>query len=130
MMTILIDKVTDYMTGSKELSICIPAYEMGGQGANFLRYSLDKLMRQDYRDFEVIVVDNNSKDGTIELARKTTSNIKAILLPNQARDGKKNFRGAQINYGTQIAKGDRYFFPDADMTFNRNLLEEADQLLK
>ena len=91
---------------------------------------LTSLAEQTHQDFEVIVVDNNSTDGTLELARKTASNINAIPLPNQASKGKKNFRGAQINYGTQIAKGDKYFFPDADMTFNRNLLEEANQLLK
>lgn len=45
------------------VSVCIPAY----QAARYLQAALDSILAQDYPDFEVVVVDNNSSDGTREI---------------------------------------------------------------
>lgn len=42
------------------VSICIPAY----QARRHLRATLDSVLAQDSDDFEVVVIDNNSSDGT------------------------------------------------------------------
>lgn len=39
------------------LSVCLPAYEMGGKGHIFLKESLDILVKQTFKDFEVILSD-------------------------------------------------------------------------
>lgn len=44
------------------LSVCIPAYDMNGQGAAFLRPALDSLCKQRFDDFEVVVSDQSDKD--------------------------------------------------------------------
>jgi glycosyltransferase involved in cell wall biosynthesis len=45
------------------VSICIPAY----QAQRHLRATLDSALSQDSDDFEVVIVDNNSSDGTAGL---------------------------------------------------------------
>lgn len=45
-----------------EVSVIIPNYN----GANFISECLDSLKAQDYKDFEIIVVDNDSKDGSAD----------------------------------------------------------------
>ena len=47
-----------------QLAVCIPAYEMGGKGAAFLRHCLESLVVQRGCSFEVIVSDQCS-DGSI-----------------------------------------------------------------
>ena len=44
-------------------SICIPVYN----GEKFLRETIQSVLNQDFQDFEIIVVDNASTDGTAEL---------------------------------------------------------------
>ena len=46
-----------------EVSIIIPNYN----GANYIRECLDSLKEQTYRDYEVIVVDNCSRDGSADI---------------------------------------------------------------
>lgn len=46
------------------LSVCIPTYEMGGVGHEFLRHSFEILTQQTFRDFEVVVSDF-SKDAKV-----------------------------------------------------------------
>jgi len=51
---------------SPSVSIVIPAYNEEGQ----LALCLDSIARQTVKPLEVIVVDNNSTDGTVEVARR------------------------------------------------------------
>lgn len=84
---------------------------------------LQSLTRQSYKHFEVILVDSNSTDRTVLVARKFGAKV-YILRPRMFPEGTKNFRGAQVNYGVKKSKGEVIFFPDADMTFDRDMLEE------
>ena len=49
-----------------EISIIIPNYN----GANFIRECLDSILDQSYRDYELIVVDNDSKDGSADIVER------------------------------------------------------------
>ncbi|CAN5538961.1 glycosyltransferase [soil metagenome] len=46
--------------GLPKVSLCVPAY----QAERHLRSTIESLLAQDYHDFELVVVDNNSSDGT------------------------------------------------------------------
>ena len=73
---------------------------------------------------EMIVVDNNSTDRTKEIAKEYTNKVFNFPdLSNLTRV--KNFRGVQLNFGVKRSKGEIIFFPDADMTFDKKLIEET-----
>jgi glycosyltransferase involved in cell wall biosynthesis len=51
-----------------KVSICIPAHNAG----DYLSLAIDSALGQEFDDFEVVVVDNASTDGTRELCEKYT----------------------------------------------------------
>lgn len=51
-----------------KVSICVPTYN----GREHLKECLDSIQAQSYRDFEVVVCDDQSADGTLDLARELT----------------------------------------------------------
>ncbi len=83
-----------------------------------------KAMNYPQDKIEVMVVDNNSSDDTKKLAIKHFVDF-YDLSEIMTLDNVKNFRGAQINFGVDKAKGDIIFFPDTDMTFDPDLMNEA-----
>lgn len=48
------------------VSVCIPTYN----GAEFLEECLDSVSSQSYRDLEIIIVDDDSKDATVEISER------------------------------------------------------------
>lgn len=54
------------MSTAPAISICIPAYDMGGMGGDYLGYSLERLTRQGFIDFEVVVSDQSDGSGVAE----------------------------------------------------------------
>lgn len=94
---------------------------------NIERILLD-LKQQSYPNLEIMVVDHGSVDATREIAARFTT---CYHLPDRIRlDGVKNYRGAQINFGASVAKGEYLFFPDCDMTFDPALIAEAVALMQ
>ncbi|WP_294624268.1 glycosyltransferase, partial [uncultured Roseovarius sp.] len=53
------------MSSNPYISVCVPAYEMGGRGCEFLDHSLKVLSDQDFQNFEVVVADQ-SEDNAIK----------------------------------------------------------------
>jgi glycosyltransferase involved in cell wall biosynthesis len=47
-----------------EVSICIPAYN----GDQFISQAIESALAQTFTNLEIIVVDDGSKDGTVEIA--------------------------------------------------------------
>jgi glycosyltransferase involved in cell wall biosynthesis len=70
-------------------------------------------------DFEVVLVDSNSTDDTVELAAEYPV---AIL---QIQDDDLTTPGAGRYVGTQVARGDRVLFVDGDMIIEREWLRRA-----
>jgi len=91
---------------------------------------LESLRKQTYpqKNIEIIVIDNDSADKTVEIAGKYTDKV-FNLAENKSLRGIKNFRGAQVNFGVKQCKGEIVFFPDADMTFDFKLIGEAVDLI-
>ena len=75
---------------------------------------LESLRRQQDADVEIIVVDNNSTDGTDDIARKL-SDIFITAGPE---------RSAQRNRGFEAASGEIVFFIDSDMTLEPTVCAE------
>lgn len=105
------------MTNYKTLSIIIPVYNE----AEVIDDCLVSLAKQSMRDFEIIVVDDGSKDNSILKIQKSKSLFKSqnFILLEQDHMGP----GAARNLGTRRAGGEILVFVDADMTFDKKFLE-------
>jgi glycosyltransferase involved in cell wall biosynthesis len=94
-----------------------------------IKNCIKSILSQTEKNIEVIIVDNNSTDQTREIAKKYTD--KVFNLRDEISSKKvKNFRGAQVNWGVEKSNGDIIFFPDADMTFDAQLLSECKNKLQ
>ena len=89
---------------------------------------VESIRNQTYRNIEMIAVDNGSSDGTGDILNQLS--VRVLNLKDHV-DIKNiaNYRGAQVNLGARMTSGEIFFFPDADMTFDRELIAEAVELL-
>ncbi|WP_294089073.1 glycosyltransferase [uncultured Actinobacillus sp.] len=85
---------------------------------------LDDLTMQHYKNFEVLVVDSNSDDNTVEIAQSYQDklNLRTIVMQN---------RGHSLgrNTGAEHAKYERIVFFDADVRISPDFLAKALQSL-
>jgi len=80
---------------------------------NKLRVTLRKVFEQEYKNIEVIVVDNNSTDGTQDMVRKEFPGVVLICLP-------RNIGIAGWNEGFKETKGEYILVLDDDCYPNNN----------
>ncbi|MCL4416674.1 MAG: glycosyltransferase [Actinobacteria bacterium] len=76
---------------------------------------IQSLKRQTYKDLEIILIDNNSKDNTVRIAKKL-----GVKIYNFGPE-----RSAQRNFGANKANGKFLFFLDADMKLSQAVVEEC-----
>lgn len=77
-----------------KVSVIIPNYN----GMKFLPECMEALKKQSYRDFETIIIDNASKDGSVAWLKEHYP--EAVLVENQENLG---FSGA-VNQGIQMSR--------------------------
>lgn len=96
-----------------ETSVIVPCFN----AAATIEICLNSVLKQIYKNFEIIVVNDASNDKTEELVEKIKDN--RIVLVNFSKN-----RGASIarNFGTQKAKGNYLFFLDSDCTISKDCI--------
>jgi GT2 family glycosyltransferase len=90
-------------------------------GKQLLQDCLCALRRQTYRDFETILVDNGSKDGSVEYVRTQFPEVKLLALPDNL-----GFTGGNIA-GYAQAKGSIVVLLNNDTEAHPNWLEEINR---
>lgn len=82
------------------VSVIIPVYNR----KNFIRHCLESVLAQDFKgDYEIIVVDDGSTDGTVEILKEFSSRVKLHLSPaNQGVSSARN-QGARLAQGQFVA---------------------------
>ena len=88
---------------------------------------LESLCNQSYKNFDVILVDDGSKDNTVLEAEKYLMQLPLRIVHQQYwPEGKTNKTGpaAARNTWAQKATGDILVFVDADMYFDKNYISE------
>lgn len=108
------------MSLQPKISVVIPTYNRGYIILNTIQSIID----QRFRNFEIIIVDDGSTDNTDEV-------ITPILTEFIRYEKIKNSeRGFARNYGARLAKGDYVNFFDSDDIALPNHLEEASKAIE
>jgi len=94
------------MENKPRLSVIIPAYNV----ERFLDKCLASICNQTFRDFEVILVNDGSTDGTLSIAQAWAAKDARIRLIDQENTGVAIVR----NMGLREARAERLFFLDSD----------------
>ncbi|MFW5983003.1 MAG: glycosyltransferase family 2 protein [bacterium] len=104
-------------------SIIIPLYN----ASQFIAQTLDSVFTQTYHQIEVICVDNNSSDNSIEIVKKYMDEHHSnITLLKEKKQGAPHAR----NLGLKHARGDFIQFLDADDYLLPDKIEKQIQFLK
>ena len=99
----------------KMVSIIIPIYNV----KSFIGRGLSCVLSQTYQNFEIILSDDGSSDGSYEECLKWANKDPRIRVLHQANHG----AGAARNLGLKEAKGDYVYFFDIDDEISPSLLE-------
>ena len=94
-----------------KISVIIPTYNE----SKYIGGTLKALKEQSFKDIEVILADDNSDDGTREIAKRVYPSIK---ISNHKRIGPTK----SFNVAAKDAKGDLLVFIDADTEVTKNML--------
>jgi len=98
------------------ITVIIPTYNEQSE----VKKCLASLMKQSFKDFEIIVVDDGSTDDTVTVVNSLVTNYR---LPTIMLHQKHLGPGAARNLGAKEAKGEILVFVDADMTFGKDFLK-------
>jgi GT2 family glycosyltransferase len=98
------------MRSIPQLSVVVPVYNGGAQ----LERCLDALLASDFSDYEIIVVDDNSTDGSAKLCR--ARGVEVIRLASRRGPA------AARNCGASRARAGLILFVDADVLVRRTTL--------
>ena len=106
------------MTTAPRLTIGLPVYN----GENYLAESLDTLLDQTYKDFELIISDNASTDGTADICQRYVqqdSRVRYIRQPKNA--------GLAPNHNVvaEQARGELFKWAASDDLYAPELIERC-----
>ena len=100
-----------------KFSIIIPVYNV----EKYLKKCLDSVFNQTYKDYEVIVVNDGTKDNSMDIVKDY--DVKVINQKNQGLS-------AARNAGVKKATGEYLIFLDSDDYWEKDLLKELSKSLK
>ena len=107
-------------------SVIVPLYNK----APYVEKALRSVLGQTFTDFELVVVDDGSKDGSAEIAERLLAGPKSAGIPfrliRQANAGVSTAR----NNGVAASQGEYVCFLDADDWWDVSFLEKMDELIR
>lgn len=104
-----------------DISVIIPTYNR----AEKVVRAIDSVLRQTYKDFEIIVFDDGSTDNTEEVIGAITDK-RLVFIPGKINRG----AGAARNEGVKHAKGKYIAFLDSDDEWLPEKLEKQLEYIK
>ena len=91
----------------EKVSIIIISYNV----RSYLAHAIDAIMKSDYEELEIIVVDNNSYDGTCEYLKENYDHVSSIhVISNSENIG----FGRAVNQASKVATGEYYLILNPD----------------
>jgi len=101
------------------VSVIIPTYNT----AQYICESIDSVLSQSYKDYEIIVVDDGSTDNTKEFLKPYMGQIRYIFQENRGRAGARNT-------GIRTARGKYIAFLDSDDLWTPGKLEKQVEIMQ
>ena len=99
-----------------KVSVIVPAYN----AELYLEGCLKNILNQSYKDFELLVIDDGSKDQTNEIIQRQAELDDRVVLISQENAG----ASAARNCGLKEAKGDWIVFVDSDDYVTQTYLQD------
>lgn len=96
------------------VSVIIPLYNCD----KYLKKCLESVLEQDYKNLEIILVDDGSTDASGEICEYYASKDKRIRVLHQSNQGQAVAR----NHALDVAMGDWVVFVDSDDYIKRNMI--------
>lgn len=96
------------------VSIIIPIYNTG----EYLRQSIDSICNQTYKDLQIVMVDDGSREETAKICDELALSDTRIQVIHKGNEGVSIAR----NVGLQIAKGEIICFVDSDDTIHPDMI--------
>lgn len=105
-----------------KVTVLIPAYNEAGT----IGKTINSILKSNYPDFEVIVIENGSKDRTYEIAKKFETKDCQVRVFHNDQLGK----GRALNFGLKKATGKIVFTMDADTTVDPESMQRMVRFFK
>lgn len=106
---------------SPKISIVIPSFNK----VRFIRQTLDSIFKQSYTNFEVIVQDGDSTDGTVEIIKQFARKFPKHIRWESNKDGGQL---DAINKGFGKTNGEILTYINADDTYENGAFNEVVKL--
>ena len=97
-----------------KISVIVPTYN----SKKYLARCIESILKQTYKNIEILIIDDGSTDGTDDFMKETYKNYDNIKYIKQNNSGVSVAR----NRGIKNAMGKYIFFVDADDTIDKNVL--------
>ena len=104
------------------LSVIIPAYNESKRITNTV-IRISKYLKEKNHDYEIIVVDDGSRDNTAEIVSELSKEYENLSL---VKNGKNKGKGYSVKNGMLHAERDYLLFSDADLS---TPIEEIEKFL-
>lgn len=104
-----------------KFSICIPNYNY----ANYLPSTMESIIAQSYKDFEIVIADNASTDSSVEIIKQYVSKATVNFKVNATNLG---FAG-NLDSVMQLASGEYSIMLSSDDLMKENALEVYSNLI-
>lgn len=102
----------------KKLSIIVPVYNV----APYLRKCVFSLIQQDFSDYEIVLIDDGSTDGSGKICDELSETINDERLEIRVIHQKNRGLSAARNAGIMVARGKYIIFVDSDDYWEENVL--------
>lgn len=96
------------------ISIIMPVYDV----EKYVKKAIDTILNQTYDDFELIIVNDGTRDNSMMIVDTFAKSDNRIKIINQENRG----LSAARNAGIKVARGDYVCFIDSDDEVNNQML--------
>lgn len=105
-----------------KISVVIPAYN----ASEYIENCINSLLEQSYGKLEIIVVNDGSKDNTLEILNRFAKKDERIIIVDKENGGVSSAR----NEGLKRATGEYVTFVDADDTCPKDAIKNMISLMR